>query len=204
MLAARRTDAAPDPVSGKRPPVLLVPGAFTGPWIWEDNFHTGFSAAGYDTHTMAFRGFGKGWRQQLSIRIEDYVEDLNQAIDGLPEKPIVVGYSLGGLVTSLVASQRPLPAAILLSPVPASGFSRHLLAYGLKSPLSALKMTSLSLFPPARHLGKAPLGIYSPELSEETGRKVTRKLSREPLGGLLATLRAYPPGKPFRFTLPGR
>ena len=46
LLSIRRAGHRP----AARPPVLFVPGAFTGAWIWRDTFMPAFHEAGYDVH----------------------------------------------------------------------------------------------------------------------------------------------------------
>ena len=44
------------------PPVLLVPGSFSGAWIWRGNFLEYFHQAGYEVAAMSFGGHGqRGW-----------------------------------------------------------------------------------------------------------------------------------------------
>jgi len=40
--------------AGTRPPILLVPGSFSGAWIWRDSFQPALHKAGYDVHAMSF------------------------------------------------------------------------------------------------------------------------------------------------------
>lgn len=73
MNTARRPPAAtaiirPTPTTGRRdpitaasgptPPLLLVPGALNGRWIWQDNFQPYFESLGFYVHTLDFPSHG--------------------------------------------------------------------------------------------------------------------------------------------------
>ena len=51
----------------------------------------------------------------------DYAEDLEKLIRGLGEKPVVVGFSMGGLLAQILASRGLARAIVLLSPAPPAG-----------------------------------------------------------------------------------
>src|ERR1700761_3114265 len=61
-----------------KPPVVMIHGAFAGPWAWE-GFAGKFRAAGYKVHTPALRHHaGEKPPQALGqTSLTDYVADLN-------------------------------------------------------------------------------------------------------------------------------
>ncbi|MFZ5779096.1 MAG: alpha/beta hydrolase [Pseudomonadota bacterium] len=51
----------------------------------------------------------------------DYAADLQLAIEGLPEKPVVVGHSMGGLLALMLCARGLARAGVLLTPAPPAG-----------------------------------------------------------------------------------
>jgi pimeloyl-ACP methyl ester carboxylesterase len=48
--------------------------------------------------------------------LADYVADLTNTIEGLPEKPVVIGHSMGGLLALLLCARGLARAGVLLTP----------------------------------------------------------------------------------------
>ena len=78
--------------------ILLVHGAWHGPWCW-DGFAQRLAGAGHDVRTVRLRGHD-GSPGRLWYRVSDYVRDVSEAVNRFPEPPVVVGHSLGGLVVA--------------------------------------------------------------------------------------------------------
>ncbi len=55
--------------------------------------------------------------------LEDYVEDLEALISQLPEPPVIVGHSMGGLLAQLLAEKGLARAAVLLTPASPAGIN---------------------------------------------------------------------------------
>ena len=53
--------------------------------------------------------------------LADYVADLTHTIEGLPEKPVVIGHSMGGLLALLLCARGLARAGVLLTPAPDAG-----------------------------------------------------------------------------------
>jgi non-heme chloroperoxidase len=100
-----------------KPPVVMIHGAFAGPWAWE-GFAGRFRAAGYKVHTPALRHHASekpppGLGQTSLI---DYAADLDVFLDALDIPPVLVGHSMGGLLAQMLATRRKTAALILLAP----------------------------------------------------------------------------------------
>lgn len=187
-----------------RPPVLLVPGSFSGAWIWRGNFLEYFHRAGYEVAAMSFGGHGQRgwplWRRGLKA----FERDLETAIAQLRAPPVVIAHSLGGLVAQRVAYRRPLAALGLLSPIPLDGAASSVWALAKQSPTSILKLGAVTLEPRLSRLGEAPLGIYSSRVSGAARIAVTRRLQAESPLALAQSLfpraiRQGPPPCPLHF-----
>lgn len=99
----------------KKAPVVMIHGAFAGPWVW-DGFAAKFRAAGYAVHAPWLRHHDKPSASLGQTGLGDYAQDLEAFLDGLEGDPILVGHSMGGLLAQMLASRRDIQAAILLAP----------------------------------------------------------------------------------------
>lgn len=181
-------------------PMLFVPGAFTGAWIWQDRFAPYFYAQGYHTYAMTFAGHGQPRWLKARVRLADYVQQLADSVSTIIQQhqqpPVIISHSLGGLVTlkylaehnATVADKDKIPTAVCLSPIPHDGILPSALALLKKSPLSAGKFASLIIEPRVRHLGSPPIGIYSQQSDPQQQQHITRQLNAESPLALLATL----------------
>lgn len=160
-------------------PVLFVPGAFTGAWLWQDTFMPYMAARGFDTWAVTFSSQSRsGWFLH-SLGLRDYIEDLQSAINRLPAKPVLVAHSLGAWVAYHFARQHAPKAMVLISSVPADGMLSLLLPLVARDPLSALKLAGIALYPPVRWLGDPPVGIYSANVDRTRAARCTTQLRAE-------------------------
>jgi len=100
-----------------KPNVLLIHGAFCGPWSLE-GLQRKFEAAGYSCKAPALR-FHDGARPPAALGttgLADYAGDLLEEIRALDSAPILVGHSMGGLLAQQVAARTKVAALILLAP----------------------------------------------------------------------------------------
>src|SRR6201996_1454550 len=100
-----------------KPPILLIHGAFCGPWSLE-GLKEKFEAAGYPVSAPALR-FHNGARPPAALGttgLTDYAADLEEEMNALGDAPILVGHSMGGLLAQMLAARRKVSALILLAP----------------------------------------------------------------------------------------
>jgi pimeloyl-ACP methyl ester carboxylesterase len=100
-----------------KPPVLMIHGAFCGPWSLQ-GLREKFEAAGYAVTAPALR-FHDGKRPPAALGttcLADYATDLEQEIRALKQAPILVGHSMGGLLAQMLGARIPIAALILLAP----------------------------------------------------------------------------------------
>ncbi|ORW93913.1 alpha/beta hydrolase [Mycobacterium sp. IEC1808] len=121
-------DKGPDGGSGKTP-LLFVHGAWHGAWCWDEHFLDFFAAKGYRSVAVSLRGHGKSPapKRMHFCSMADFVDDVASVADGLPERPVVIGHSMGGFVVQKYLESHDAPAAVLLASVPPSGIARFLL-----------------------------------------------------------------------------
>ncbi len=78
-----------------------------------------FSAAGFDCYAVCRRGRrGVLPERAAGVRFSDYVDDALSALEEIHPDPIVIGWSLGGLVAQKIAEAGRCRAAVLVAPVP--------------------------------------------------------------------------------------
>lgn len=131
-------------------PILFVHGAWHGAWCWKKNFMPYFAEKGYASYALSLRGHGNSDRPPHFrwMRIADYVEDMAQVVGQLPEEPVLVGHSMGGLVVQKYLEEHTAPAAVLLAPVPVKGVLGTTLRIFFHHPLAFLKANlTWSLYP---------------------------------------------------------
>lgn len=104
-------------------PIVFIHGMGHAAWCWE-NFTSFFNKNGFDTYAISLRGHGKssGAENLRWASISDYVSDVKNGIKSLPEKPILVGHSMGGfIIQKLILSGEQFPCVASLASVPYSG-----------------------------------------------------------------------------------
>jgi len=129
---------------------LFVHGAWHGAWCWEKYFMPYFAEKGYTSYALSLRGHGDSDKPTHFrwMRIADYVADVAQVMDQLPEGTVMVGHSMGGLVVQKYLEEHTAPAAVLLASVPVKGVTRTTLRIALRHPLAFLKANlTWSLYP---------------------------------------------------------
>lgn len=104
-------------------PIVMVHGAFCGGWVFE-RFRGPFEAAGHPVMTPDLPGHGAGdGRSVANATMIDYARYVADFCAALPEAPILIGHSMGGLVAQLAAARAPVSALVLLAPSPPWGVS---------------------------------------------------------------------------------
>lgn len=87
----------------KRPPLLFVHGAYTGSWMWS-KYIRHFVSKGWKCYVMNMRSHYKSRLLDLTkVSFEDYLEDIKEVIAECDEAPIVIGFSMGGILSQKLA-----------------------------------------------------------------------------------------------------
>jgi len=101
-----------------RPPLVMIHGAFCGPWAF-DAFRKPFEAAGFKVHAPVLRHHDAGRNPPPAlghVSLLDYASDLEALIGELDETPVLLGHSMGGLLAQMLAARGKARALVLLAP----------------------------------------------------------------------------------------
>jgi len=132
--------------------VLFVTGAFVTHHCW-DEWRVYFENRGYTTLAPAWP-FKDATAAELRARqphdvdlarltLAELVDHYADIAKGLPEKPIIIGHSLGGLITQILVNRDLAAAAVAIHSVPPQGIIPYEFSF-LKSTWGALGLfTSL-------------------------------------------------------------
>ncbi len=101
--------------------IVFVHGLFVNPESWAE-WKTYFEAKGYKCYTPAnpfHEGNPSNLRKQINsdlakVDFEDVVNNIVKLIDTLPEKPIVIGHSLAGLVVQKLVSMDKVAVGVCI------------------------------------------------------------------------------------------
>jgi pimeloyl-ACP methyl ester carboxylesterase len=98
----------------KKPPLLFVHGAYTGSWMWS-KYISHFVEAGYCCYVMNMRSHYKSRTMDMTqISFEDYLEDIRENIVECGEPPILIGFSMGGMLCQKIAEEGTIAGLILV------------------------------------------------------------------------------------------
>jgi pimeloyl-ACP methyl ester carboxylesterase len=110
-------------------PLVLIHGAWVTAESW-DTFRQPFDAAGYTVHTPTWPMLGGRSAGQLNenpppgfgaLTTGAIVDHLQAFIATLPEAPLLVGHSFGGLFTQMLLDRGVGRAGVAINPVPIGG-----------------------------------------------------------------------------------
>ncbi len=105
------------------PPLLFIHGAANGAWVWQF-WREHMSNLGWDANVLDLRGHGRSMPVDFSlVTMEDYVADVESVASRMAaaqrDHPVVIGWSMGGLVALMYAAGHPeTPALVVLAPSP--------------------------------------------------------------------------------------
>jgi pimeloyl-ACP methyl ester carboxylesterase len=171
-----------------KPPVLFVPGALNGGWIWEDNFMKFFQQEGFEVHALDFPSHGAPFLQRQTLGLEDYRRHLVNKIASFSTPPMLIAHSLGGLISLQAMHSVPIWAIALLSPVPPDGLLRSMASLAQRSPISFVKMAAIVAEARLSKVGSAPVGMFSSTSDADGGIQMANRLHSESMLALTQAL----------------
>lgn len=169
-------------------PIVMVHGAFCGGWEFE-RFKRPFLDAGHHVLAPDLRGHEPGAAPKAveGVSMADYARDIARLCAALPEPPVLLGHSMGGLVAQMAAMRAPVRALVLLAPsgpwgVTASTIEEAITAVGVHligSFFSGSVSPDLNLMRTYTldRLGEAEREAIIARLGRESGRAVWETLN---------------------------
>lgn len=117
--------------SGNSKDIVFVTGAFVHNSCWDD-WRTYFASHGYHTIAPAWPFKEAGSAAELRARqpndtdlaaltLGELIDHYADIVASLPAKPIVIGHSLGGLVTQVIVNRGLAAAGVAIHSVPTQG-----------------------------------------------------------------------------------
>ncbi|HEY0603669.1 MAG TPA: alpha/beta fold hydrolase [Herpetosiphonaceae bacterium] len=192
------------PLSEPKPhPIVFVHGAWHGAWCWDEFFLDYFVQHGYVVHALSFQSHGDSHAPKSLRRchIADYLGDLTGVVRALPETPILVGHSMGGLVVQKYLERAPAEAGVLLASVPTIGAIGATLRTVLRIPDKFVKATlQWRLYPVIETPELAREAFFSESLPEDRLQRYFALLQDESYNAFLDMVLVPP--RPHRVSTP--
>jgi pimeloyl-ACP methyl ester carboxylesterase len=183
---------------GGRPPIVLVHGAWHGPWCW-DGVADALRSRGRRVHVPALPGHdAPGRTDRIWHRAGEYVDAVVELVSDLGEPPVLVGHSMGGYVVRRALHQVEAAGAVLVAPIPRRGV---LLTTGRllrDAPGSTLRsVATLSLWSIVSDPARARAAFLTDGALPGAAEQLDANLQNESYLAFLAML-ARPAGQPRR------
>jgi pimeloyl-ACP methyl ester carboxylesterase len=107
--------------------IVMIHGMFVGSWCW-DNFKKYFEDRGYKCITPTLRYHDTPLSSPANpnlgtTSIVDYVNDIEKEIRRIDEPPIIIGHSMGGLISQILASRGLAKSTVLIAPAAPRGIN---------------------------------------------------------------------------------
>lgn len=104
------------PTDLPKPTIVLIHGAANSASVWT-YWQELLALHGWKTAAVNLRGHGGASSVDLTaVTMEDYASDVSRVIAGLSLKPVVMGWSMGGLVAMMLAAKGEAGACVALAP----------------------------------------------------------------------------------------
>jgi len=118
------------------PPLLFVHGGYTHAGCWDVHFLDWFAAQGYDCHALDLSGHGQsaGLANLDDFGLDDYAEDVCQAIAAIDGAPVLIGHSMGAIVVQRYLEKYSASGVVMMAPVPPTGLSGSAMQLAIRHP----------------------------------------------------------------------
>ncbi|MGH2600762.1 MAG: alpha/beta fold hydrolase [Dehalococcoidia bacterium] len=104
------------PEGARGRPLLLIHGAANSAIVWT-YWQRLLAVAGWASYALDLRGHGASESVDLSdTSMDDYLQDIRTIAEMLPERPMVAGWSMGGLLAIKAAAAGAAHACLALAP----------------------------------------------------------------------------------------
>jgi len=184
-----------------RPPLLFIHGAWHGAWCWTEHFTRYFADAGYASYALDLSGHGASPGNLRRTTIGIYVADVRRVAIELDTEPILIGHSMGGLVTQKYLERYRAPAGVLLASTPRFGAIGATWRVATRHPRAFARANlTFSLGPIVDEPQRAISLLYGPEMDPDIALRYTARLQDESYLAYLQMIMDLP--RPSRITDP--
>ncbi|MCL6661071.1 alpha/beta hydrolase [Paenibacillus amylolyticus] len=98
----------------KKPPLLFVHGAYTGSWMWS-KYIPHFVQHGWTCYVMNLRSHYKSRVMDMTkITFDHYLEDIREVLAEFNEPPVLIGFSMGGILSQKIAETVTLAGLVVI------------------------------------------------------------------------------------------
>ncbi|MFC9712547.1 alpha/beta hydrolase [Paenibacillus sp. NPDC056933] len=98
----------------KRSPLLFVHGAYTGSWMWS-KYIPHFVEQGWTCYVMNLRSHYKSRVMDITkITFDNYLEDIQEVLAEFDEPPVLIGFSMGGILSQKIAETNALTGLVVI------------------------------------------------------------------------------------------
>lgn len=164
----------------KKDTLLFVHGAWHGAWCWEKYFVPYFEKQGYACHTFNLPMHDTpGPKSNInSLSLGDYVQALKQEVHKLDSQPIIIGHSMGGLITQKYLEKDSCKMAILLASVPPTGVLKTTFRF-LKKSYAYPSLLLFNLYGLVNSKEKSKHAFFSDNLPDDELQEYTKNMCAE-------------------------
>src|SRR5947209_15072487 len=99
-----------------RPPVLFIHGAANSSSVWTF-WQQEVARRGWPSFAVDLQGHGQSTGADLAtVGMKEYADDVRAVVVQLRQPPVLIGWSMGGLVAMMAATTLPVAAIVAIAP----------------------------------------------------------------------------------------
>jgi pimeloyl-ACP methyl ester carboxylesterase len=184
-------------------PVLLVHGAWHGPWCWNDWVHE-LADRGFRPMTVTLPGHDRpGSGERIWYGLSGYVDEVVGQLRFLGPDTVVVGHSMGGLVTQRALERAPAALGVLLASVPISGVLGAAVRTARRAPMALIRTNAtVSMYELVRNRELVRDGFFTPDTDDPDVDRCADMVQNESFRAYLEMFAVR--GRPGRVGVPVR
>lgn len=190
-------------MSSTDPTIVLVHGAWHGSWCWE-NVATQLRSDGFEVIAVDLPGHeATGSSKRKWNTMGSYVDHVATVVDAVDGRVVVVGHSMGGLVTQRLLENRNVQLGVLVASAPRKGVLALVTRLARHHPRQLFEtLTSISLWPLVSSNERAAGHLFGASTDPLVVEAAGAKLQNESYVAFVSMLARWP--RPSKVTSPVR
>ncbi len=175
------------------PTIVLVHGAWHGSWCW-DNVVGQLEEHGFNVVVPNLPGhLQPGSSSRIVNTMKSYVDHISSVVDSIDGDVVLVGHSMGGLITQRVLETRDVSLGILVASAPLRGVAGALLRLLRRAPRQVLESTAtFNLWPMVSTSERAATHFFAPGVDPDVLEHAASQLQSESYVAFLSMLTRLP------------